>query len=103
MKLADLRFRLLWARLMGLPLFPAKPLKDGGVLQRRPTEAPLAPKAVYMTAMARPDGPIYRQLGWTDCQALCWHVPGTTTHEVLVALHQQVERLAIHLGSRRVT
>lgn len=32
---ADLRFRTLWLRLFG-PMFPAKPLRDGGVIQRRP-------------------------------------------------------------------
>ena len=50
-----------WARLLGRPMFPAKPLTHGGVIQRRPAP-PAVPGPLQMTLIDTPHGS--QRLGW---------------------------------------
>ena len=87
MTLANLRFQSLWQRIFGGPMFPAKPLKDGGVIQRRPEPAPTQPVMVVVTT---PSG----------SQRLAWRIPGDTPLQIVNKLIEHTDLYA-HQGSRR--
>jgi hypothetical protein len=62
---AEMLFRLMWARLLGRPMFPARPLRWGGVIHPTPAER--------LIKVYRPNGEF--ELGWT--------IPGDTDEQII--------------------
>ena len=63
---AEMLFRLMWARLLGRPMFPAKPLKWGGVIPPRT-------KVETMRLIAKANGEA--EIGWK--------IPGDSDREII--------------------
>ena len=69
----EMRFRWLWARLMGGPMFPAKPLKWGGTIHPNPQ----ASRSVRMVLTPHADG---------ISERLAWYIPGEQDDEIITNL-----------------